>query len=206
MGPREVPEAMNIKIVLALVLVISACSCVAGQVGSDLQQVTLYNLSFHNESRFAINFENGKRGYFGRGESPADFDLMYGGVLIEKDSKARADWLRVADSRSMVVSLGAKNWQDFKETPPFPKPKRPQPPLPLSPRPIVADASAGSREISPYRQLIEVKPGDMYLMRVLRKTRALYVMFRVESLESRVSCVLSFKLVKPPNVDDNEKF
>lgn len=151
-----------------------------------------------------MNFETGKRGPL-RGELPEEFDLRYGGMHVEKDGKVFPDWLSVADSRAMIVELGAKKWQDVKETPPFPKPATSRRPLPLSKRPIVIEVSAGSKEVSPYRQVIEVKLGHMYLMRLLHGKKVIYTMFRVESLDTKVSCVLSWKHVKPPNVDDNEK-
>jgi hypothetical protein len=199
---------MKIKIALALLFVISAYGCVAGQASIDLQQVTLYNFSPRTrEFRSALNFQTGNRSEY---HDFAAFHLAYGGAVIQeggnagKPGKVHPDWLRVLDSRSMIVDLGARNWQDFKETPPFPKPRTPRPPLPLSPRPFVVDASAGSKDFSPYRQMVEVEPGHVYLIRVSDKTRVFYAMFRVESLDSRVSCVLSFKLVKPPNVDDEK--
>lgn len=188
----------------SLVIVISAFGSIAAQTSTELQQVTLYYYSIQQPSRSYVNFETGKRGLL-RGEPPDEFDLRYGGMRIEKDGKVFPDWLSVADSRSMIVELGAKKWQDLKATPPFPQPKKSRPPLPLSKRPIVIDVSAGSKEVSPYRQVIVVKPGHMYLMRLLHGKKVIYTMFRVESLDSKVSCVLSWKHVRPPNVDDNEK-
>ena len=199
---------MQINIIPALMLVISASGFVTGQTSSDLQQVALYSFSSRTgESRSAVNFETGKRSEF---NNFAGFHLSYGGVLIQEGAKdgrpgkVHPDWLRVVDSRSMIVDLGARNWQDFRETPPFPKPKIAQPPPPLGPRPFVVEASAGSKDFSPYRQMVEVEPGHMYLVRVSDKSRIFYAMFRVESLDSRVSCVVSFKVVKPPNVDDEK--
>jgi hypothetical protein len=199
---------MKIKIALVWLFLILAYTCVAGQASADLQQVTLYDFSpSSHEFRSALNFRTGNRSEY---HDFTGFHLAYGGAVIQEGGKAgkpgkvHPDWLRVLDSHSMIVDLGVRNWQDFKETPPFPKPRTTRPPLPLSPRPFVVDASAGSQDFSPYRQMVEVEPGHMYLMRVSDKTRVFYAMFRVESLESRVSCILSFKLVKPPNVDDEK--
>lgn len=194
------------KKLFSLVIVISAFGSIAAQTSTELQQVTLHYFSYqrHDTTRSYVNFETGKRGPL-RGELTDVFDLKYGGMHIEKGGKVFPDWLSVADSRSMIVELGAKKWQDVEATPPFPQPKKPHPPLPLSKRPIVIDVSAGSKEVSPYRQVIEVKPGHMYLMRLVHGKKVIYTMFRVESLDSRVSCVLSWKHVKPPNIDDNEK-
>jgi len=199
---------MKAKIVPVLLLVISAYGFAAAQTASDLQQVTLYDFApLAGEFRSALNFETGKTSHL---NNFASFHLVYGGMSIQEGAKAgktgkvHPDWLRVVDSRSMMVDLGARNWQDFKETPPFPQPKKPLPPPPLGRRPMVLDASAGSTDFSPYRQFVEVETGHMYLVRVSQSARVFYAMFRVESLDSRVSCVLSFKLVKPPNVDDEK--
>lgn len=200
----------------SLVIVISAFGSIAAQTQPTLQTVTLHSfsppVSFRlgpitrqpDVTRSSVNFETGRRGYL-RNEDHTDFDLTYGGMEIQKDGKVYPDWLRVTDSRSMIVDLGVKRWQDFPATPPFPKPKKSAPPLPLTKRPLVIDASAGSKEFSPYRQFVEVKPGHMYLMRLVHGRKVIYTMFRVESLKSRENCVLSWKLVQPPNIDDNEK-
>jgi hypothetical protein len=201
-------ENMKAKVLLSFLITLTAFGSIAAQSGGDLQQVTLYDFSpSSHEFRSALNFRTGNRSEY---HDFTGFHLAYGGAVIQEGGtagqpgKVHPDWLRVLDSRSMIVDLGARNWQDFKETPPFPKPRTSRPPLPLSPRPFVVDASAGSQDFSPYRQMVEVEPGHMYLIRVSQQARVFYAMFRVESLESRVSCVLSFKLVKPPNVDDEK--
>jgi len=193
---------MKIKIAFTLLVWILAGGRSAAQSNSDLRQVTLYYLSLPaRESRSSVSFETGKLQQDQRSEPYTDFDVTYGGMSVEKDGMLYPDWIRVVDSRSMMVDLGEKEWADVKETPPFPQPKYSHPPLPLTNRPIVVDVSGDSREVSPYRQVIEVKTAHMYLARVSHGNKVFYVMFRVESLMSQQSCVLSFKLVTPPNVD-----
>ena len=195
---------MKIKIAFTLLVWILAGGRSAAQSNSDLRQVTLDYLSLSTwESRSSVSFQTGKLQYQ-RSEPYTDFDVTYGGMSVEKDGMFYPDWIRVVDSRSMMVDLGEKEWAAFKETPPFPQPKYQHPPLPLTNRPIVVDVSGDSREVSPYRQVIEVKTAHMYLARVSHGNKVFYVMFRVESLSSQQSCVLSFKLVKPPNVDDEK--
>ena len=204
-----------INLSLLLVISLTACPAIAAQTRDGFNQVTLYwfspgpsiDAAKMDPSRSSVNFETGNRG-----SGSADYDLRYGGLVIGtpskpgEASKLLTDWLGVLDCRSMIVDLGAKQWQDFKETPPFPKPKTLELPRPLS-RPVCAfDASAGRTDFSPYRQFVEVNPGHVYLMRLLRGNKVRYVMFRVESFVARDNCVLSWKMVKPPNVDDNEKF
>jgi len=203
------------NLLLLLLISLSSCYSLAAQTEAGPAQVTLYWFSPSrvidsdktDASRSSVNFETGERG-----PDTDHYDLRYGGMVIGtphrqgEASKILADWLGVLDCRNMIVDLGAKQWRDFKETPPFPKPKTSEPPRPLN-RPICSvDVSAGRTDFSPYRQFVEVKQGNVYLMRLLRGSKVRYVMFRVESFVSRDNCVLSWKLVKPPNVDDNEKF
>jgi hypothetical protein len=203
---------MKARILLSLVITVAACAPVVSQTESELREVTLYwyhhsdrfGPSQPDDSRSAVNFETGNRGPARRGS----FDLRYGGVIIgaptknDKPGKFYPDWLNVLDCRSMVVDLGVKQWQDFKETPPFPQPKTLAPPRPLGEPICAVDTSAGRADFSPYRQMVEPKPGHVFLARLLRERKVSYVMFRVESLASRESCVISWKMVKPPNVDN----
>ncbi|HXI24808.1 MAG TPA: hypothetical protein VNG71_13175 [Pyrinomonadaceae bacterium] len=208
---------MKTKILFPVVMlmVMSACVTVAAQTETGLSQVTLYWFSpgrippveKTDRSRSAVNFETGQRGSDGLG-----YDLRYGGMAIGTPAKpgevsqTLADWLGVLDCRSMIVDLGAKQWTDFKETPPFPKPKTLEPPRPLSRPDCVVNASAGRTDFSPYRQYVVVDLGHVYLMRLWHRNKISYVMFRVESFVARDNCVLSWKRVKPPNVADNESF
>ena len=139
---------MRTQLLLSLVITISACGSIAAQTSTELPAGHAPLLFLSRDTRppdLYVNFETGKRGPL-RGGLPGDFDLKYGGMRIEKDGKVFPDWLSVADSRSMIVELGAKEWQDIKQTPPFPQPKKPLPPLSLSKRPIVINVSAGSKK------------------------------------------------------------
>jgi hypothetical protein len=199
---------MMTRILFSLVIMLATCASVAAQTDT-LREVTLY--WYHasdrifpaqpDSSRSALNFETGERGFVRAGS----YDLRYGGVIIGvpgKPGEFLADWLGVLDCRSMVVDLGAKQWQDFKKTPPFPKPKTLEPPRPLGQPTCAVDASAGRTDFSPYRQMVVPTPGHVYLARLLRGNKVSYVMFRVESLNSRESCVISWQMVRPPNVDN----
>ena len=119
---------MKTRILLLLVITFTACASIAAQTEGVLREVTLYYFQYPEQpdrSRSSVNFETGERGP----DRSGSFDLRYGGMAIGtpgtpgKPGKFLADWLGVLDCRSMVVDLGAKQWQDFKTTPPFPKPK-----------------------------------------------------------------------------------
>jgi hypothetical protein len=219
---------MKTKILFLLILVISACGAITAQnppaqerprrtlptengpsdADAVLKEVTLY--WYHSsdryfpaqpdDSRSSVNFETGERGPARGGGS---YDLRYGGVIIGAPGNSGvflADWLGGLDCRSMIVDLGAKTWQDFKTTPPLPSPQYLTESQALAPCGVVVDASAGAREISPYHQMVVPKPGHVYFMRLVNGSKVSYLLFRVESVHSRESCVISWKSVTPPNV------
>ena len=161
-----------------------------------LNQVTLFSQITHRDgSRASVNFDSGERGSPTADTSP--FDLIFGTLAINDDS----NWFEVIEARSMIIDLGRKQWSDFKQTPSFPKSHKPRKPLPLNGRVKEIEASAGSTEISPYQQFVPVKPGHIYLMKVVRERKKTYVMFRVEDLISEDNCRLSWKKVAPPPAD-----
>jgi hypothetical protein len=184
---------MKCKFVFVLGALIALSFTVAGQHVEEINQVILYSkIGHHDWSRAAVNFETGARG------SPywklTDFDLIYGTMAVNGDS----DWFMVANPKSMIVDLGVKQWGDFKETPAFFKDKKPRKPQPLD-TPIEIDVSAGSKEVSPYKQVVRVQAGHMYLMKVMRERTATYVMFRVDNLLKQDNCLLTWRMVAPPD-------
>ena len=189
-------HAHSLKLILALGAVLTLFVVAAAQDDEALLQVTLYSKITHrNWSRSSVNFESGERG------SPtadaSGFDLIYGTLAINDDS----NWFEVRDGRSMIYDLGKKQFSDFKETPSFPKSKKPQKPRPLTGDLKEVNASNGSKEISPYQQYVPVKAGHIYLMKVVRDRKKTYVMFRVDELISEDNCRLSWKKVPPPPQD-----
>jgi hypothetical protein len=173
---------------------------------AGLKEVTLYwfhglNQPFPaqpDDSRSSVNFETGERGPARSGS----YDLKYGGIITGVPGHPGvflADWLGGLDCRSLIVDLGAKTWQDFKTTPPLPSPQYLTEAQALAPCSVVVDASAGAREISPYHQMVVAKPGHVYFMRLVNGSKFSYLMFRVESLNTKESCVISWKPVTPPN-------
>lgn len=222
---------MKTKILFSLLIVILACESITAQSPSTqerprralatetgpsdadaaLKEVTLYYFHFPDQpdnSRSAVNFETGDRGPVpGSPVHYGSYDLRYGGMVLGVPGKPTSflfDWLGVLDCRSMIVDLGAKTWQDFKATPPLPHPEYLSEPESLTPCSFVVDNSAGSRELSPYRQFVAAKPGHVYLIRLVNRNKVSYLMFRVESLNSKDSCVISWKPVTPPNVDNKK--
>ena len=211
---------MKLRVLPVLAVIAFICGATVAQTEPSLQSVTLYYIAppvdFKvrpmrrqpgrvDSSRSGINLETGEQGDFIHATTP-QFDLAFGGMEFQKDGKVYPDWLRVADARSMIVDLGSKRWEDFKQIPPFPRPKKPTRPLPVKDRPFVVEASAGTNDFSPYRQFVQCKVGHMYLMRMVHGQKVIYAMFRVDSATPHESCAIGWKLVRPPNVDDNERF
>lgn len=211
---------MKAGILLSLVIMFSAFMPVGAQTNGELRQVTLNILDsrISSTTRFSINFETGKVRE-SRREFSGDFDLIYGGMSVGwygKKGKAKVvdvrgrpmptewfyDWFQVADPRFMIADLGAKKWADFTETPSFPPSKKTERPQPLENKRYVYATTAESGFLSPYRQAVQAKAEHMYLIRLRRGPKVIYAMFRVESLVSRNKCVLSWKLVPPPKVDN----
>jgi len=188
---------MKVKFLLLLLTVCLVSTNSLAQTSSELRQATLFSPLVNNNegTRSLINFETGELGAVNFG-SLKNYDLSFGTLAINRDN----NWFQVSDARSRITDLGAKDWSDFKETPPFPNAKLKTQPS-LSP-PKVVDASAGSKEISPYNQFIPARFAHMYLMRVLKGGKVIYVMFRVERLDANRSCMLSWKKVPPPLVDN----
>ncbi|HSE21262.1 MAG TPA: hypothetical protein VLB68_06370, partial [Pyrinomonadaceae bacterium] len=111
------------------------------------------------------------------------------------------NWFEVSDPRSTIVDLGKKGWENLKETPSFPKSKKPHKPLPLSGNLKEINASAGVDDVSPYQQFVRAKLGHMYLMKVVRDRKKTYVLFRVDTLTKQENCIVSWKNVQPPPED-----
>jgi len=186
--------------ILSLVTMICLSVSVRGQGVEVPSQITLFSSLGHNHdtSRSSVNFDTGELGFVRAQSLMQKYDLSYGTLKVNQDG----DWLEVRDANSMIADLGEKRWDDFKETPPFPRSKKSRP-LSLAKQKVV-DASAGTTNVSPFRQFVQAKAGHMYLMRVLRGGRVVYVMLRVESLRREDSCQLSWKKVAPPKVVDEK--
>ena len=188
---------MKGSILIALIAVITLSGTADGQNEEGLTQSTLYYFRLDRGKSY-INFDSGVKG-LKHSACFDQFDLGYGNLTVNNDY----DWFQVCNPRSRIVDLGKKQWKDFKETPRAFSDKKPRKPLPLN-APFVVDASAGSKEVSPFQQFVVVKADHMYLVRLARGTQRIYVMFRVDSLTTRYSCVLSWKKVPAP-ADDFEK-
>lgn len=188
---------MNRPILVALIAVSTLSGTAHGQNEAALSQATLYSYRLYRGKSY-INFDSGAKGLKNTPCSAA-FDLGYGNLIVNN----HYDWFQVCNPKSRIVDLGKKQWTDFKKLPSSFTEKKPRKPLPLN-APMVVDASAGSKEASPFQQFARVREGHMYLVRVARGRDRIYFMFRVDSLTTSDNCVLSWKKIPLPP-DDIEK-
>lgn len=121
-------------------------------------------------------------------ESPRRFDIRYGGLTLTGTS----DWLEVvefAGTQSVIKDLGAMGWSEVTAVPllePAPAPHG---------RGITVRAR---RIVSPQNVHARAVPGHMYLLRVKDSKDDYHVLLRVESLDPKGECTLSWKRVPTP--------
>ena len=188
----------------SVIILVSLPAYVRGQ---ELNRVTLYSAIGNYDrgkgwdvTRSTFNFETGKSEppKLTRNGIPEDYDISYGDTEVGPND----DLFRVRDHRSMIVDLGQKKWDRFKETPSFPKGQSSAPPRPLTPTWTLH--SSETDITAKWGQFVKVRSGHIYLARLLKRSGVLYVMFRVESLKSGDNCVLTWKKVPPPRVIDEK--
>src|SRR5947209_2710067 len=159
---------MKLSFAFSLMSLISLSVCVRAQ---ELSRVTLYSAiglydrtGDYDLTRSSFNFETGK--------SELHRENL-NGILMDNDidydqteTGANRDLFEVRDWRSMIVDLGKKGWEQFKETPSFPRGYSSVPP-----RPMTREFRLHSRDTevtSNWRQFVKVRSGHMYLMRLLK--------------------------------------
>lgn len=199
------------RIALAL-LTLFACAAVSARAqeeeGEDLpnipaQTATLFSQIAHDDyDRASFSFELGATGDKKLPERRAHYDLRYGGVRVDEYDH----WFDFgrAGTRSQLKDLGAMNWADVYHVPV------------LFASAVPHDGSTAYKydggklvEISPANLNVKAFAGHMYVLRVKDEESDFYVMFRVESLEPKGECTISWKRVPSPDADrpdaDSEK-
>lgn len=121
-------------------------------------------------------------------ESPRRFDIRYGGLTLNGTN----DWLEVVDfagTRSVIKDLGAMSWSEVTTVPL----------LEPAPAPHGRGITVTSRRIvSPQNVHVKAVPGHVYLLRVKDSKDNYQVLLRVESLDPKGECTLSWKRVSTP--------
>ncbi|HVG29831.1 MAG TPA: hypothetical protein VM864_09050 [Pyrinomonadaceae bacterium] len=119
------------------------------------------------------------------------YDIRYGGASLNGDD----NWLDVAErrgARSMIKDLGEMQWSEVSLVPI----------LPASPYPHDGSLSysfrRGVAKISPEGVVVRAAVGHMYVVHVKDQEADYYVMFRVEAIEPKGECTLSWKRVPSP--------
>ena len=123
-----------------------------------------------------------------RSSSPRRHDIRYGGLTWNGTN----DWLEVVDyqgTQSVIKDLGAMGWAELTSVPVLP--------------PAAAPHAGGlhirnRRIVSPQNVFVKAVPGHIYLLRVKDAKDDYQVLLRVESIDPRGECTLSWKRVPTP--------
>lgn len=197
----------NRPVLLLVAVVVCASSIVAARseanqqtVGDDNPQTfTLYPprdqlTGKYDESRACFSFKLSTN----KLSNSNDWDLGYGFVTISNQ-----DWLSVGasqrDKRSVIKGLGSHNWSDSLNVPVLPA-------LPRlvegESRQVTIDASADTHAAwaNSTTHFAEAKVGHMYVMHVTDDQADFYVLFRIDQLEQRKQCTISWKRIATPEV------
>ncbi|HWT03228.1 MAG TPA: hypothetical protein VN256_23450 [Pyrinomonadaceae bacterium] len=168
----------------------------SGLSGTPAQTATLYSHHVHRDyDRASFSFELGVLGDEKFPERRARYNLRYGGMSPD----GSLHWFDVTngrDARSQLKDLGALNWADVYHTPLLFASATPHDGL-MS----YSYKEGDVIEISPAGVNIRAVAGHMYVMHVKDSDSDFYVMFRVESLEPKGECTISWKRVPPPDAD-----
>ncbi|MCA1594615.1 MAG: hypothetical protein LC754_18700 [Acidobacteria bacterium] len=139
-----------------------------------------------------FNFECGVRGDAELPKRPSRYDIRYGGISENGDDR----WLDIvhrSGAQSMIKDTGEMKWAEVYHVPV----------LFASPNPHTGELThsyAGGRlqRISPEEVIVKAIVGHMYVMHIKDQETDYYVMFRVEAIDPKGECRLSWKLVASP--------
>jgi hypothetical protein len=122
---------------------------------------------------------------------PTRYDIRYGGLSLNGDD----NWLDIVNRRgaqSMIKDLGEMSWSEVDHVPI----------LFASPQPhngeMIHRFGRGVIETSPEGIVVKALAGHVYVMHVKDQKTDYYVMFRVEAIDPKGECTLSWKRVPSP--------
>lgn len=165
---------------------------------TDLGRTPPQTVTLHSHTRqksyekSLFNFEYGVRGDAELPKRLHRYDIRYGGISENGDDS----WLDIVHRRgaqSVLKDIGEMSWTELYHVPV----------LFASPTPHtgeLAHSYAGGRlqKISPEEVIVKAIIGHMYVMHVKDQETDYYVMFRVEAIDPKGECRLSWKLVPSP--------
>lgn len=139
-----------------------------------------------------FNFEYGARGDAELPKRLNRYDIRYGGISEDGDDS----WLDIVNSRgaqSMLKDVGEMNWTEVYHVPV----------LFANPTPhtgVLTHSYVDGRlkAISPEGVIVKAIIDHMYVMHVKDREADYYVMFRVEAIDPKGECRLSWKIVPSP--------
>lgn len=184
-------------------LALTVCAAVnarAQGAEADLSRIpthtaTLFaQITQHDYDRASFSFELGLLGDEKFPERRAHYDLRYGGVFMDGEY-----WfdMPLSGSQSLLQDLGEMSWADVYHVPV----------LFASPAPHEGGVSVRFEdgkvaEVSPAGVNVRAVAGHLYVLHVKDRDSDFYVMFRVESLDPKGECTISWKRVPSPPGDE----
>lgn len=121
----------------------------------------------------------------------ASYDIRYGGISLQGEP----DWLdipQLSGTQSVVKDMGELSWAEVRDVPV----------LPASPQPYAGGHAYSFRrgviQVSPEGVVVKAVPGHMYVLHVKDQEADYYVMFRVEEIDPKGECRLTWKRVPSP--------
>jgi len=156
----------------------------------------------YNEGKSCFSFKLGLLKEALPRDSKRDFqwDLGYGFLNI-----AEEDWFTLHfAARSVIQDLGEGDWSHprpvpaLEPLPPFPKDKT---------RQVTIDASGDTHRkwAKATHNMAKICLGHMYGLHIKNDVDDFYVLFRVDELEQKRRCAISWRYVPaPPEIDQNE--
>jgi hypothetical protein len=178
----------------ALLLLAGGARVVTAQQTVTLHVPTI-NEKVYDSDKATFSFEHGVRGKVRIKRLGLFYDLGYGFMAINDE-----DWFTLSprrDDRSVIKDLGALNWFESFKVPvltPLPELEKGQE------RTFSVDTSGDTGKKWAQTTTIHAKAvvGHMYVVRVKRPDTDFYALFRVEELEQRASCRITWSVIPTP--------
>jgi hypothetical protein len=180
---------------LFALLTFAACAHVARAQQSVTLHAPRVGESVSNDSKSLFNFESGTRGKTRSKLTGINWDLGYGLLAINDE-----DWFSLSPSRnerSVIKDLGELNWFDSFKVPAL----TPLPELEKGKERVISvDSSADTHKNWEATNAVFAKAivGHMYVVRIKRENADFYALFRVEEIEQRNSCRITWSVIPSP--------
>ena len=154
-----------------------------------LRRTVLTESPIGNDKRSLVNFELGVGADLTNG-SP--YDLRFGGYSLNGDSS----WFEAAtgeNSHSQIKDLGEQAWSAISEVPVVPASVET-----ITGKMTFNYKAGGPAQVSPENVLVKAIIGHIYVVHTKTDKIDRYAMFRVETIDPKGVCTISWKLAPSP--------